>query len=59
MAIIGKSGSLWKQGPGLKEIIWIIVLLLAGAFMIYGVLREKRDEEKFQDHIKSEHKQTS
>ena len=31
MAIIGKSESLRKQGPGLKEIIWIIVLLRAGS----------------------------
>ena len=58
MAIIGKSESLRQQGPGLKEIIWMIVLLLAGAFMIYATLREKRSEERFRDHINTEHNQT-
>jgi hypothetical protein len=37
-----------------KEIFWIIIIILAGLIMFYGLYKEFKDEAEFQKHKENE-----
>ena len=39
----------------LQMVLWIILFILVGVFIIYVFVRESKDEEDFQKHLDKEH----
>lgn len=37
-----------------KDIFWIIIVILLGLIMLWGLLKEFKDESTFQKHIENE-----
>lgn len=37
-----------------KDIFWIIILILIGLIVLWGFLKEYKDDEAFQKHLKNE-----
>lgn len=55
MQLNGKTSSFRQdENPGWKEIGWITLLIIAGFFMIYFLVREEKSEQQFRNHIDAE-----
>lgn len=39
----------------LQVILWIMLFILIGVFIIYVFIRESKDEDEYQKHINVEH----
>ena len=37
-----------------KEIFWIIVLIVLGIVVLYGLVKQSQDDEKFKKHLENE-----